>query len=191
MVLETVAGILLVLGAITIYSSVEVVRAYQERSHTVLGDYKQQLGPGLNFIPPFVSKTYNFDMRTQTIDVPHQKAITEDNSPVTADAVVYIKVMNAKEAFLEVENHKQETIKLAQTSLRSVIGDMSLDDTLKKRETINARIQDELAGPTDGWGVKVESVADVVAGVVAGSRVGFARGVDRRVVVRRVTAVVG
>lgn len=158
MVLETVAGILLVLGVITLYSSVEIVRAYEERAHTVLGEYKQQLGPGLNFVPPFVSKTYNFDMRTQTIDVPHQEAITEDNSPVTADAVVYIKVMDAKKAFLEVENHKQETIKLAQTTLRSVIGDMALDDTLNKRQTINTRIQNELAGPTDGWGVKVESV---------------------------------
>lgn len=158
MVLGTVAGILLLLGVITLYSSVEIVRAYEERAHTVLGDYKQLLGPGLNFVPPYVSKTYNFDKRTQTIDVPQQEAITEDNSPVTADAVIYIKVMDTKRAFLEVDNYKRATSQLAQTTLRAVLGDMELDDTLNKRQTINTRIKDELVEPTDEWGIKVESV---------------------------------
>lgn len=158
MVLASIVGVLILLGVVTLYSSVEIVRAYEKRAHTVLGDYKQLLGPGLNFVPPFVSKTYNFDMRTQTIDVPQQEAITEDNSPVTADAVVYIKVMNAKKAFLEVDDYKRATSQLAQTTLRAVLGDMELDDTLNKRQTINARIQEELAGPTDDWGIRVESV---------------------------------
>ncbi len=91
-------------------------------------------------------------MRTQTLDVPRQEAITRDNSPVTADAVIYIKVMDAKRAFLEVDNYKRAVVNLSQTTLRAVIGDMELDDTLNKREQINRRIRRELEGPTDEWG---------------------------------------
>jgi regulator of protease activity HflC (stomatin/prohibitin superfamily) len=154
----TVVGIVILVGVYALYSSVVIVRAYEKRAHTVLGDYRELLEPGLNIVPPFISKTYRFDMRTQTIDVPRQEAITEDNSPVTADAVVYIKVMDAKKAFLEVDDYKRATSQLAQTTLRAVLGDMALDDTLNKRQTINARIQEELAGPTDEWGIMVESV---------------------------------
>lgn len=145
-------------GLFAAYSAVEIVDAYERKAHTVLGEYRKLLDPGFNIIPPFVSSTYAFDMRTQTIDVPQQEAITEDNSPVVADAVVYIKVMEPEKAFLEVDNYKRATSQLAQTTLRAVIGDMELDDTLNKRQRINARIQDELAGPTDDWGVRVESV---------------------------------
>lgn len=154
----TVVGIVILVGVYALYSSVVIVRAYEKRVHTVLGDYKKRLEPGLSIVPPFISDTYRFDMRTQTIDVPRQEAITEDNSPVTADAVVYIKVMDAKKAFLEVDDYKRATSQLAQTTLRAVLGDMALDDTLNKRQTINARIQEELAGPTDEWGIMVESV---------------------------------
>lgn len=97
-------------------------------------------------------------MRTQTLDVPRQEAITRDNSPVTADAVVYIKVMDAKKAFLEVDDYKRAVSNLAQTTLRAVLGDMELDDTLSKREEINAKIRTELDEPTDEWGIRVESV---------------------------------
>jgi len=91
-------------------------------------------------------------MRTQTLDVPRQEAITRDNSPVTADAVVYIKVMDAKKAFLEVDDYKKAVSNLAQTTLRAVLGDMELDDTLNKRQEINAKIRKELDEPTDEWG---------------------------------------
>jgi regulator of protease activity HflC (stomatin/prohibitin superfamily) len=124
----------------------------------VFGEYRRLLEPGISFIPPFVSRTYAFDMRTQTLDVPRQEAITRDNSPVTADAVVYIKVMDAKKAFLEVDDYKRAVSNLAQTTLRAVLGDMELDDTLNKRGEINARIRRELDEPTDEWGVRVESV---------------------------------
>lgn len=97
-------------------------------------------------------------MRTQTLDVPRQEAITRDNSPVTADAVVYIKVMDAKKAFLEVDDYKKAVSNLAQTTLRAVLGDMELDDTLNKRQEINAKIRKELDEPTDEWGIRVESV---------------------------------
>ncbi len=153
-----VGALVLVVVIAALMSAIEIVNAYEKRALTVFGEYRKLLEPGINFVPPFVSKTYKFDMRTQTLDVPRQEAITRDNSPVTADAVVYIKVMDAKKAFLEVDDYKRAVSNLAQTTLRAVIGDMELDDTLSKREEINARIRTELDEPTDEWGIRVESV---------------------------------
>ena len=148
----------LALAVVTVWQMVRFVDAYDKQALTVFGEYRGLLEPGINFIPPFVSRTYPFDMRTQTMDVPRQEAITRDNSPVTADAVVYLRVMDAKKAFLEVEDYKTAVSNLAQTTLRAVIGDMELDDTLNKRQEINARIRKELDEPTDEWGIRVESV---------------------------------
>lgn len=141
-----------------ISSSVTIVDAYEQKAVTRFGEYQGLLEEGLHFIWPFVSKTYTFDMRTQTLDIPQQEAITRDNSPVTADAVIYIKVMDAKRAFLEVDDYKRAVSNLAQTTLRAVLGDMELDDTLNKRQEINAKIRNELDEPTDEWGIRVESV---------------------------------
>ena len=153
-----IGALLLVVVIAALLSAVEIVNAYEKRTLTVFGEYRKLLEPGINIVPPFVSKTYRFDMRTQTLDVPRQEAITRDNSPVTADAVVYIRVMDAKKAFLEVDDYKRAVSNLAQTTLRAVIGDMELDDTLNKRQEINARIRTELDEPTDEWGIRVESV---------------------------------
>ncbi|WP_435127903.1 SPFH domain-containing protein [Halobaculum sp. D14] len=152
-------GLLFLLVVIVaVYQAIVIVDAYEKKALTVFGEYRKLLEPGINIVPPFVSRTYTFDMRTQTLDVPRQEAITRDNSPVTADAVVYIKVMDAKKAFLEVEDYKTAVSNLAQTTLRAVLGDMELDDTLNKRQEINARIRKELDEPTDEWGIRVESV---------------------------------
>src|SRR6056297_627458 len=163
--LQTTGGALLIVGALvlvlviaSLLSAIEIVDAYEKRALTVFGEYRKLLEPGINFVPPFVSNTYRFDMRTQTLDVPRQEAITRDNSPVTADAVVYIKVMDAKKAFLEVDDYKNAVSNLAQTTLRAVLGDMELDDTLSRRELINDRINEELDEPTDEWGIRVEAV---------------------------------
>ncbi|AHF98788.1 phosphoesterase [Halostagnicola larsenii XH-48] len=153
-----IGALVLVVVIAALLSAVEIVDAYEKRALTVFGEYRKLLEPGINIIPPFVSRTYRFDMRTQTLDVPRQEAITRDNSPVTADAVVYIKVMDAKKAFLEVDDYKKAVSNLAQTTLRAVLGDMELDDTLNKRQEINAKIRKELDEPTDEWGIRVESV---------------------------------
>ncbi|MFB6200921.1 MAG: SPFH domain-containing protein, partial [Halorhabdus sp.] len=86
-----VAFVLLAIAVVTVWQMVVITDAYEKKALTVLGEYRKLLEPGINFVPPFVSRTYTFDMRTQTLDVPRQEAITRDNSPVTADAVVYIK----------------------------------------------------------------------------------------------------
>jgi len=156
--ITVVALLLLVLAVVVVWQMVEIVDAYDRKALTVFGEFRKLLQPGISFIPPFVSRTYAFDMRTQTLDVPRQEAITRDNSPVTADAVVYIRVMDAQKAFLEVDNYKKAVSNLAQTTLRAVLGDMELDETLNKRQEINARIREELDEPTDEWGIRVESV---------------------------------
>jgi regulator of protease activity HflC (stomatin/prohibitin superfamily) len=137
-VVELVLGIGLLIAVVTAYQSIVIVRAYEKRAYTRFGKFQGLLEPGPNVVLPFVTKTYKFDMRTQTLDVPRQEAITRDNSPVTADAVVYIKVMDAQKAFLQVDNYKEAVSNLAQTTLRAVLGDMELDDTLNKRQEIRS-----------------------------------------------------
>ena len=156
--LSIVGALVLALAVVTVWSMIEIVDAYDREPMTVFGEFRKVLEPGLNVVPPFVSRTYRFDMRTQTIDVPSQEAITRDNSPVTADAVIYIRVMDARRAFLEVDDHMRAVSNLAQTTLRAVLGDMELDDTLSRREMINARIREELDEPTDEWGIRIEAV---------------------------------
>ncbi|MFC6837464.1 SPFH domain-containing protein [Halomarina ordinaria] len=152
------AALFLVLLVATLVSSVELVQAYERRALTVFGANRGLLEPGLHFVPPFVSRTYRFDVRTAALDVPTQEAITRDNSPVRADAVLYIRVVDAEKAFLGVDDYRRATLYLAQTSLRAVLGDMALDETLSRREVINARIREQLDEPTDAWGVRVEAV---------------------------------
>ena len=156
--LQLVAVVVFAIAVVTAWQSIVIVRAYEKRAYTRFGKYQGLLEPGPNIVLPFVTRTYTFDMRTQTLDVPRQETITRDNSPVTADAVVYIKVMDAQKAFLEVDEYKKAVSNLAQTTLRAVLGDMELDDTLNKRQEINTRIRTELDEPTDEWGVRVESV---------------------------------
>jgi len=150
--------LLIVVAGVTVASAVEIVEAYEKRALTVFGEFRTLLEPGLNLVPPFVSRTYTFDMRTRIIDVKPQEAITQDNSPVRADAVVYYRIMDAKKAFLEVDNYENAISNLAQTTLRAVIGDLELDDTLSRRDEINSRIRRELDEPTDEWGIRVEAV---------------------------------
>jgi regulator of protease activity HflC (stomatin/prohibitin superfamily) len=155
----TLVGLaLLVVAIAAVSSAVVIVQAYEKHTLTIFGEYRRLLEPGIHLVPPFVSRTYAFDMRTQTMDVPRQEAITRDNSPVRADAVVYLRVMDAKKAFLQVEDYDRATSLLAQTTLRAVLGDMELDETLSQRAKINRRIQIELDEPTDEWGIRVEAV---------------------------------
>ncbi|MFD1586615.1 SPFH domain-containing protein [Halorientalis brevis] len=150
--------LVLAIAIVVVNSTVVIVQAYEQQALVVLGSFRKVLEPGINVVPPLVSETYSYDMRTQTMDVPTQEAITRDNSPVTADAVVYIKVMDTKKAFLEVEDYERAVSNLAQTTLRAVLGDMELDETLSKRSEINRRIRRELDEPTNEWGIRVESV---------------------------------
>ena len=126
-----------------------IIKPYEQGLLMVLGSFKRKLNPGLNFVPPLISVVEKLDLRTQTLDVPRQEVITKDNSPTNVDAIIYIKVIQPDKAFFEVQNYKSATIYLAQTTLRSVIGEMELDEILSNRERINSQLRDILDEVTD------------------------------------------
>jgi regulator of protease activity HflC (stomatin/prohibitin superfamily) len=155
-----IIGISIFLAIILVYlltSSIRIIKPYERGIYIFLGKYRGILNPGLNFVWPF-AQVIRMDMRTQTWDVPKQEVITRDNSPTAVDAVIYIRVVDAEKAFFEVQDYKLATINLARTTLRSVIGNMNLDEILYNREQINAHLRDVLDEATDKWGVKVEAV---------------------------------
>ena len=152
-------GILLIFAVIFILmTSVRIIQPYEQGLLIVLGNYKRKLNPGFNMVPPLISEVIKLDLRTQVMDVPRQEVITKDNSPTNVDAIIYIKVIDPKKAFFEVDNYVRATIYLGQTTLRSLIGNMELDEVLYSRETINDHMRDILDKATDQWGVKVEAV---------------------------------
>ncbi len=142
---------------ILINRSVYQIQPYQNGIVTLLGSYKRILNPGLNFVSP-LALVIKIDLRTQVLEVPRQEVITKDNSPTNVDAIIYIKVVDAPKAIFQVQDYHVATVALAQTTLRSVIGDMELDEVLYNRERINTRLRDILDQSTDKWGVRVEAV---------------------------------
>ena len=115
-------------------------------------------GPGLIILIPIIDRMTKVDMRIITMDVPPQDVITRDNVSVKVNAVIYFRVMNANQAVIEVENFLYATSQLAQTTLRSVCGQVELDELLAERDKINAHIQEILDRSTDPWGIKVSTV---------------------------------
>ncbi|MCL2712986.1 MAG: SPFH domain-containing protein [Methanomassiliicoccaceae archaeon] len=143
---------------VVVVSGVKIVQPYEQAIYMRLGKYIRVLNQGLNVVCPLINTVVKLDLRTQVLDVPSQEVITRDNSPVNVDAIIYIKVTDPKNAFFEVTDYRMATVYLAQTTLRSVIGEMELDDILSNRERINLQLRDILDQNTDKWGVKVENV---------------------------------
>ena len=139
-------------------SSMKIIQPYEQGIYIRLGSFRKVLNPGVNFIAPLVSRVVRIDLRTQVLDVPRQEVITKDNSPTNVDAIIYIKVIDPKKSFFEVTDYHIATIALAQTTLRSIIGDMELDEILYNRDRINLRLRDVLDEATDKWGVRVDAV---------------------------------
>jgi regulator of protease activity HflC (stomatin/prohibitin superfamily) len=155
----TIIVALLVLAVILLAKSARVIRQAEKGLVERFGRYQETLDPGLKFIVPFVdSLIARIDMRETVLDIEPQPVITKDNVTVTVDAVVYYYVTEAKAVRYEVANFYVAVSKLAQTNLRNVVGDMSLDETLTSRERINAALQTTLDEATDKWGVKVTRV---------------------------------
>jgi len=151
-----VLAIIVVLAVMT--SGIKIVRPYEQAIYMRLGRYVRILDQGFNVIAPMINEVVKIDLRTQVLDVPRQEVITKDNSPTNVDAIIYIKVIDPKKAFFQVTNYRTATIYLAQTTLRSIIGDMELDEILSNRQKINLHLRDVLDEATDKWGVKVEGV---------------------------------
>ena len=143
---------------VVITSGGKIVQPYEQAIYMRLGKFVRVLNQGLNFVCPLINQVVKLDLRTEVLDVPKQEVITKDNSPVEVDAVIYIKVTDPKNAFFEVTNYRLATVNLAQTTLRSIIGEMELDEILSSREKINVSLRDILDENTDKWGVKIEAV---------------------------------
>ncbi|MFZ1057179.1 MAG: slipin family protein, partial [Opitutaceae bacterium] len=123
-----------------------------------LGKLLRAKGPGIVFLIPIVDRMVRMDLRVVTIDVPKQEVMTRDNVPVTVDAVVYFRVMDPEAAVIKVANFLMATSLIAQTTLRSVLGQAELDDLLARRDKINQTLQEIIDRHTDPWGVKVTGV---------------------------------
>jgi len=145
---------LLILAA----SAVKILREYERGVIFRLGRLIGAKGPGLFFIIPGIDKMLRISLRTVTMDVPPQDVITRDNVSIKVNAVVYFRVMDPNKAVVEVENYLYATSQLAQTTLRSVVGQAELDELLSQREKINMTLQDILDKHTEPWGIKVSLV---------------------------------
>jgi regulator of protease activity HflC (stomatin/prohibitin superfamily) len=150
---------ILVILLTTLAKSVTTIRQAEKGIVERFGRYKETLDPGLRFLVPFVdSLRARIDMRETVLDIEPQAVITKDNVGITVDAVVYYYVTDAKAVRYEVANFYVAVSKLAQTNLRNLVGDMSLDETLGSRERINSSLRTTLDEATDKWGVKVTRV---------------------------------
>jgi len=139
-------------------NGIKIIRPYEQGIYMRLGRYVRVLNQGFNMVAPLINVVVRIDLRTQVLDVPRQEVITKDNSPTNVDAIIYIKVIDPTKAFFQVTNYRTATIYLAQTTLRSLVGDMRLDEILSNRQKINLHLRDVLDEATDKWGVKVEGV---------------------------------
>ena len=143
---------------ILLANAIKVLREYERAVVFRLGRLIGVKGPGLIVIIPFIDRVQVVSLRTVTLDVPPQDVITRDNVSVSVNAVVYFRVMDAAKAVVEVEDYLYATSQLAQTTLRSVLGEVELDTLLAERERINQRLQRIIDEATDPWGVKVTTV---------------------------------
>lgn len=143
---------------IILTSALKVIREYERAVVFRLGRLVGAKGPGLIILIPIIDKMIKIDLRTITMDVPPQEIITRDNVPIKVDAVVYFRVIDPVKAVTEVMDFAYATSQISQTTLRSILGQVELDEVLSKREHINQRLQEIIDEETDPWGIKVSTV---------------------------------
>jgi regulator of protease activity HflC (stomatin/prohibitin superfamily) len=157
-------GVLIALGAIVLFilivlsASIKIVQEYERGVIFRLGRLMGARGPGLILLIPFIERMMKVDLRTLTMDVPRQEVITRDNVTVNVNAVVYFRVVDPNAATVNIADHVRATSQIAQTTLRSVLGQVELDQLLSERENINQRLQSIIDEQTEPWGVKVSVV---------------------------------
>jgi regulator of protease activity HflC (stomatin/prohibitin superfamily) len=141
-----------------LFSAVKIVQEYERGVIFRLGRFVGAKGPGVFFIIPFVDRMTKVDLRTVTLDVPAQEAISRDNVTLKVNAVVYFRVLDPGKAIIQIEDYRRATWQIAQTTLRNVIGQSELDELLAHREKINEQLQQIIDEQTEPWGVKVTIV---------------------------------
>ena len=149
---------LVILALIFVTSCIKIINEYERAVILFLGRFYETKDPGVRVVIPGIQQMFRVSLRTVVLDVPPQDVITRDNISVKVNAVVFYRVMDAKAAILNVENFNYATSQLAQTTLRSVLGQVELDDLLANRDKINQEIQRILDTHTEAWGVKVGNV---------------------------------
>ena len=150
--------VVVVLAIFILPQAMRILREYERGVIFRLGKLQGAKGPGLIFLIPVVDKLVRMDLRVVTIDVSKQEVMTRDNVPATVDAVVYFRVVDPNAAVVKVENFWKATSLIAQTTLRSVLGQASLDDLLSQRDVINQKLQEIIDRQTEPWGIKVTAV---------------------------------
>jgi len=151
----------IVVLAVLLPSAVRILREYERAVVFRLGKLIGAKGPGVVFLIPMVDRMVRMDLRVITISVARQEVMTRDNVPVTVDAVIYFRIVDPETAVVKVENYLQASTMIAQTTLRSVLGQCELDELLSQRDKINQKLQEIIDRHTAPWGVKV-TVRDVV-----------------------------
>jgi len=150
--------VLTVLAVMLISSAIKVLREYERAVIFRLGRYTGSKGPGLIFLIPIIDRMVKVSLRTVAMDVPPQDVITKDNVSIKVNAVLYFRVIEPSKAIIQVEDYLFATSQIAQTTLRSVLGQAELDDLLAHRDKINSELQMIIDNHTDPWGIKVASV---------------------------------
>ncbi len=149
---------ILVAILVLVFASVRIIKEYDRGIVYTFGKYSGTRNPGLQLVIPGIQQMVQVDMRIRTEDIPTQDVISKDNVSVKVNAVVYYRIVEPSHAINRVEDFRNATSQLAQTTLRSVLGKHDLDDMLSKRDQLNKDVQDILDSRTDGWGVKVANV---------------------------------
>jgi regulator of protease activity HflC (stomatin/prohibitin superfamily) len=157
-IVGVVIGVVVLAALVVAAMSVRIVREYQRIVLFRLGRAVGIRGPGLVFINPITDRTSWVDLREQFLEIPHQTAITKDNASISIDFIIFYKVVDSEMSVLRVQNFAKAALNVAATTLRSVVGDMALDDVLSKREDMNAALRVRLDEVTERWGVKVTTV---------------------------------
>ena len=146
------------IGAVLLLSGIKILREYERAVIFRLGRLIPHRGPGLIYVIPLVERMRRVDLRTITMDIPLQDVITRDNVSVKVNAVLYFRVLDPSQAIVEIANYPFATLQLAQTTLRSVCGQVQLDDLLTEREQINSQLREIVDAQADPWGIKVSLV---------------------------------
>ena len=149
---------LIIIVAVILFASIKILNEYERGVTLTLGRFTGVKGPGLIFLIPGIQQMFRMSTRVVVLDVPPQDVITRDNISVKVNAVIYFRVVNPQAAVLNVENYMYATSQLAQTTLRSVLGQQELDDLLAQRDKINKNLQEILDLHTEPWGIKISSV---------------------------------
>lgn len=158
MVFTTLLVITTIIALIFVLSGIRIIMEYEKALKFTLGKYTGMMNPGINIVVPIFQSSQKVDIRVKTIDIPKQDCITKDNVSVNVDAVTYYYVFDVKKSILDVEDYFYAISQLSQTTMRDVVGEVSLDELLANRDAISNKIRNIIDKASDAWGLKVDRV---------------------------------